>query len=785
MKLGKADFFAILSFLGLLGLFYPELFFARQASLMGDHWEQHYPWAAVMSEALRGGRWPFWTSLIQCGFPIAAESQIGIYYLPNILLYLLLPLRWAYAYMNVVHFFVSGAGTYWYMRKIGVKPSGAFAAAIIFVFGTGYGGAYYNLTSLKTIAWLPWVLWSFEKYLERFRLRYALGAGFAMFLALMAGYLQVAALMIAVCMLYFLLRIFVFAGEGSPRTKWGRAAGGALISLGLAVVLSLPQLALSYELAMFSNRVNLSEDYAYVGSLSPPALLTILFPKLQGLFRGNCLYSGIFSLYFIFAAYFVSRPDLRRQLRLWTVMTVTALFLALGQWSPLYVALVKMSHFYSFRVPAKFLIFVCFGFSVLAGLGVHAWQDELTQSKDRIGRLNRGYLYFAGGMAALWAAVYLVVRVCRPFVIRIGEWVVGHFIYGKSGHPRTMEDYLATVNSLADFAQNILSPRNPWQLWALALIVTSFIWVAVQHRVFKYPRGAALCLLFAAAVLLGDLYVFSGEDMKKDFDSYANVLRPGPVVLKLNDEKAAGRLGRLYGFRREGESLPVVPSVNMLYGIEDIGGYSPFVMSRYFETVGQFGNVNDSNRMISPEPGFVLARLPFLRALGVSHILSTRELPHPDLELLIRDAGTGNYLYRDKGSRGRGYFVSGDVRFGSWPAIRDAILAPGFDPRTTLWLEEGEKAKLAGRKPEPAAKAEKIIRGPCEDGREIWDLETTGPGFFVIPNTMYPGWRATLNGSDVTIFRAYGIFQCVFIPSAGKHDLKLTYQPYRNFGRKV
>jgi hypothetical protein len=785
MKLVKADFFAILSFLGLLILFYPELFLARQASLMGDHWEQHYPWAFVMSEALRGGRWPFWTSMIQCGFPIAAESQIGIFYLPNILLYFLLPVRWAYAYMNVFHFFVSGAGTYFYLRKIGVRSSGALAAAVVFVFGTGYGGAYYNLTSLKTIAWMPWILWSFEKYLERFRIRYALGAAVAMFLAIVAGYLQVAALMIAICLLYFLLRICIFPDDALPRKKWGRAAGGVLIALGGAVLLSLPQLVLSYELALFSNRINLSEDYAYVGSLSPPVLLTILFPKLQGLFRGNCLYSGILSLYFVFAAYFVSRTDLRRQVWLWTVMTVTALFLALGQWSPLYVALIKVSHFYSFRVPAKFLIFICFGFAVLVGLGVHAWQEELVKTKDRLGSLNRSYLFFAGGMLAIWGAVYLAVTAGRPMLIRIGEWVVGRFIFGKTGHPRSLEDYLATVNSLADYAQGILSPKNPWQLWALVLILTSILWVLLQRRILKNPRGIVGCLSVAGVVLFADLYVFSAEDIKRDFDSYANVMKSNAVVLKLREEKAAGRLGRVYGFRRQGESLPIVPSVNMFYGIEDIGGYSPFVMSRYFETVGQFGNVNDSNRMVSPEPGFVLARLPLLRALGVSHILSTQALAHPDLELQVRDGESGSYLYRDRGLHDRGYFVSGDVRFGAWPSIRDALLAPGFDPVKTLWFEEAVKTETNTMKPGAGAKAIRIERTRHEEGREVWALETTGPGYFVVSNTMYPGWRATLNGSEVPIFRAYGIFQAVFVPLAGKHRVEFIYQPYQIFWRKA
>jgi len=43
--------------------------------------------------------------------------------------------------------------------------------------------------------------------------------------------------------------------------------------------------------------------------------------------------------------------------RLWGIMTLIALLLTLGQWSPLYVILVKLTRFYAFRFPAKFLGF--------------------------------------------------------------------------------------------------------------------------------------------------------------------------------------------------------------------------------------------------------------------------------------------------------------------------------------------------------------------------------------------------------------------------------------------
>ncbi len=778
MKLIKTDLLNILIFAGLLAIFYPALVVAKQASLMGDHWEQHYPWAFMMAQSLKQGTWPFWTPLIQCGFPIVAESQMGLFYLPNLLLYAVLPVQRAYSYMNVVHFFISGVGIYVYCRRMGFSPIGAFVAGVVFLFGTGYGGAYYNITSLKTLSWFPWVLWAFEGFRGSLQKRYVLLAAFFMSLAILAGYLQVAAFMLLICAVYFLLRVFAFNESSMRRSQRLKACLGMVLAGLGALAISLPQLLLTSELASFSNRINLSEDYAYVGSLSPLALLTIIFPKLQGIFRGNCIYSGIFAIYFSLAAFFATNKILRQVLWLWVTIGLMSLLLALGGWSPLYIAVIKLSHFYSFRVPAKFLIFFCFSMAVLSGLGVHVWNEELVKAKERLWSLNRVYLGFVAMILAIWGIVYFFVTAGRSVALDAGKWVVTHFIYGKSGHPRTLDSYLDAIAGIVNSVRDSLSISDPWQIWAITLIGVSCVWVLLLRRVLTRSIGAVLFLVFAVTVLLVDFYVFAGADIKRDFDTYQNVLRPNGFVKILLAEKAAGKVGRIYGYRKESESLPLIPSVNMIYGIEDIGGYSPLIMSRYFETLGQFGNINDSNRMQEPEISFVLERLPLMNALDVSHILSTREIRHPDLELLFKDPAPGVYLYRNIADHARGYFISSAIVFTDWVNLKKMLMAPGFDPRKVLLLENSEQAKLHNIRLSKDSRATRLVRDNPESDREIWSVETTGPGFFVLASTMYPGWEARINGQKTPILSAYGLFQAVWIPQAGKHYLELCYKPY-------
>jgi hypothetical protein len=146
------DRLALFGLLGLLFAFYPELFLVKAAPLTGDHLEQHYPWAFLLAQSLKDFKLPFWTPLIQCGFPLVAESQVGAFYIPNLLMYFFLSFKVAYSYMNLVHWFIAGWGTYLYAKQMKLGAMAAFVAAAIFVFGGAYGGAYYNMTSLKRFA---------------------------------------------------------------------------------------------------------------------------------------------------------------------------------------------------------------------------------------------------------------------------------------------------------------------------------------------------------------------------------------------------------------------------------------------------------------------------------------------------------------------------------------------------------------------------------------------------------------------------------------------------------
>jgi len=768
------DRFAIFGLLGLLFAFYPELFLVKAAPLTGDHLEQHFPWAFQLAQSLKEFKLPFWTPLIQCGFPLVAESQVGAFYLPNLILYFFLPFRVAYSYMNLVHWFIAGWGTYLYAKQMKLGPMASFVAALIFTFGSAYGGAYYNMTSLKTICWLPLALYFLERYFDKQQWRFWVGMALLIGQSFVAGYMQMAALTWLIFGAYVLLRIFIFPESELPWTRKALTLGALTVAALLALLIALPQIYLTFQLAMFSNRTGLEEGYAYVGSMSPLVLGTLLNPGLSDLFRGNNLYAGSFSIFLMLLA--VVSPDVRKSKNfgIWGAMTLLALLLALGRWSPLYVLLVKFTRFYSFRVPAKFLGFICLGLAMLSAMGFQVlWQRRSTQAL--IKKAFSAYLAIVAIFEASIAVANLLLTAGRDIAVKLGELFVMQFIYAKPGHPRSLAIYLEGVKNYPEQVLKYFSFSDFANIWPIA--ISGFCMVLLVAFLRKKTITKSL-LGVGIFFLVVDLYAASYLDIKGDLSAYNSALAPSPIVNILKQEKMAGRLGRIYGFRASTERLPLVPSQNMLYGIEDIGVYSPLVVSRYYQVIGLWGNVNDSNFAVTPTPAFVTQRLPVLNFLNVSHVLSTEKLMHPDLQLIFDDPQPGYYLYANNGKHDAAHFITDIKVVGDWKILRKEFLKEGFDPGKTLLLEQSEVKKIG--EPLPVVSKEPRVTLKCvikSLGQEQWEVETDQPGFFVTSNSLFPGWCAQVNGRETPIFYADGLFQGIWIAKPGHYQIKINFSP--------
>lgn len=116
-----------------------------------------YPLAAFFHDALAAGRLPLWVETLGLGYPLYAEGQVGAFYPPNWLAYLLPPLV-ALDLVRILHLVLAGVGA----GLLGLRLTGSRLAAVIPVAVAVLGGAiaakleWHNL--VIAYGWLPWVL---------------------------------------------------------------------------------------------------------------------------------------------------------------------------------------------------------------------------------------------------------------------------------------------------------------------------------------------------------------------------------------------------------------------------------------------------------------------------------------------------------------------------------------------------------------------------------------------------------------------------------------------------
>ncbi|MCA9910523.1 MAG: YfhO family protein, partial [Anaerolineae bacterium] len=95
-----------------------------------------------------------------------------------------------------------------------------------------------------------------------------------------------------------------------------------------------------------------------------------------------------------------------------------------------------------------------------------------------------------------------------------------------------------------------------------------------------------------------------------------------------------------------------------------------------------------------------------------------------------------------------------------------------FDPAQT--------AMIMGLPPEAATTSDDGFRPASireyTPERVVVDVESAYPGYLLLTDAYYPGWRATVNTESVPIYRADVMFRAVAIP-AGKSEVVFEYHP--------
>jgi hypothetical protein len=224
--------------LATLGFFWRILFTpnAWKPAGGGDLVSFLFPTYRFAAASLRAGTLPLWNPYLYGGAPFLADMQTGLFYPPNLLLFLLFPdfpyraMEW----MAVIHVFLAGLFMFLCLRYMkpgrSLRGPAALLGAVAYMFSDMFVVHFGNLNLIAVAAWLPLVFMFFWRALRSRSLGLAIGAGAVFGVSTLEGHLQIT--------LTIGLALAGAAGwGGAPKPRAGgrdQAPGEARLGLALA-----------------------------------------------------------------------------------------------------------------------------------------------------------------------------------------------------------------------------------------------------------------------------------------------------------------------------------------------------------------------------------------------------------------------------------------------------------------------------------------------------------------------------------------------------------------------
>jgi hypothetical protein len=475
-----------------------SVLFVTDDGFASDIFNGELPGRVLISQMLRHGRLPVWTSQLCSGMPLAGAPADPI----GLGLFTFLPTAAALDAFVIVLLLVAAHGTYGLARRFGADRMGAVLAGVAFA-GSGYIAAQLkHLGIVSTIVWLPVAISFLDRALaapDDSRTppltppRRALWlAAFAAIFAeqVLCGFPQSAYISGLVYSCFTLYRLAMSMRRGLPlRHAFALLAGVGAAAAVAGAIGGVVMLPLSAAGSVSDRAEGMGWDWSTRLAYWPPNVLTFLLPYHFG-FVGNGTYSGdsiywedygyVGLLPFLLACYALV-IERRKPIVLFTAaLTVVAYFCVLGRATPIFHAVyLLVPGMKIFRFPTRFLIVVELGIALLGAIG-------LTHVRSLLEHRRRSSAALAVGLAVCVATIVdlFIYQPRQNPIVNAREWLapppMAAILEHDNPAPRTFTPRHRDVHRLA-FAnargwadvtpyyrlRNVLDPNTGGGYWGI------------------------------------------------------------------------------------------------------------------------------------------------------------------------------------------------------------------------------------------------------------------------------------------------------------------------------
>ena len=739
---GAGDLVALLVWTAVVVAFFWDAVSFRGAFFYFDVTEINLPYRDFLAKEIRLGRFSRWCPGLYCGLPLYSESQAGYLHPLKYLFYTWLPAWKAFNLDTVGSVWLTGFGTYGWLRRH-VGPRGALTGAAVLALG-GFEWAHLIHTSMvNALSSVPLVVWATEWAWDRGRLAGVVLGACALAAQVFAGHLQDTLLTAALLGLYTLSRA---ATESDWRSRFAvlGAAGGVV---GLGVALAAVQWIPSKELLDRSPRAGgLTWETLTYGSWHPELLPTLVVREAYGTrardtdwmdgfypYHEMNAYLGLTALALAVVGAAASRD---RWVAFWILLAGVGGLLMLGKFTFLFDFAHRIPIAGSSRIPVRFHLWVSLAVAALAAVGVD--------------RMERGFPVRLRAPGLLIAAlvvgsVPILIYVYAPALTQSGRWNL----------PAHLNRFRWLYQELTFAAVRTL---------IVGVLGAVSVLTAVRTRSPGVRRAACGVL---PLVVIADLFGAHWRDAPTVSPSYWTT--PPASVRTL---KADPTLSRIFAIAAKSAGEPGYASEPIdflavrdtldwslppVWGIASSRGETPIIPRRLLEYTDH-ARVGGGRFDIE----------------SVSHLVLGRRAERPlasALNLGPPEAAGSAFIYRNPGVlprarlMGRPHYAADEREAGAaidrlGPAIRDWLVVE--DPERPLPVDAA-----------PVGTA-RITRDDPE--HVVVETASEGPSYLVLADTFDPGWSATVDGKPAPIRPAWVAFRAVYL-RPGTHRVVFRYRP--------
>jgi hypothetical protein len=728
-----------------LVLFSP-LVFTGHPMYWGAVFLQFTPWRVLAFDQILAGQLPLWNSLNGMGAPLAANYQSALFYPPT---WLLLPfymlggaggLAMGETWSVVVHLVWSGIGMVFLMRQLGCGRFAQTIAALAFLL-SGYLVTRAGFLSINaTVAWLPWVILTAECLTgeQKLGIKAVLCSGLVIGILLLAGHAQTAfyTLLLAGC--WVLVRQFRYGWKhmGWVVLMWGLSV---LLGCGLAAIQLLP----TAEYLMQSQRAaEIGYAYAVNYSFLPWRFLTLLLPNLFGTpvdgsyllkadaYWEDAIYIGLLPLFLAIAALTLSirkkRSDDPRRVRSLTIflaaIAMIASLIAMGSNTPIFPFLYKYAPTFDlFQAPARWMIWLVFAFSVMAGFGAEAWHHP--------GKWGRFTINLNLALGVTVTVIAILAGILAPELP--GVFIKAFIIFGIS---IILGCILAKTNPLP-----LEKEGKRVKVWHWAVVL--FVSVDLLLASWGFHQGADPSLYEKATA--------AAKEVKAQADG-------GRIYISSQnlEQLQYGDFFNFRDFRMDGKwdllADAVLPDTNLYGGLASANNFDPIVPGRYSQFIA---SLEDLLENLDGK-----TYMTMLNRMNVSWI-EYKYGPGGWVGFFNPPPSSGRFRWVD-------CFISVE---NAEDALSHFIDLVEFDGPVILESYDISENECTGSD----AKITLIDDQPAS---QTWRVITDSPGWLVVVDLYYPGWRVYTDHKRGSLMQVDYLFRGVEV-GAGEHTIRMVYQP--------